>query len=202
MHYQTLILDITHINGMTNASARYTTFSSSALAPSADNNLAVHPSTSLLTHKPEKTSSQPIKKVKKGTEAKKPHVPTRRWSRTHLNQIMREHRPKNLPKSIKLTDHINVQDVPIQKLTPAYCVVGGDNDGRTIQFGAGTRVEVQFDANGNPSVPVYGGVPHRIERREFSKATPFRLVLRDRQGNIKVDMRWHSCIVVGGSTDV
>lgn len=115
---------------------------------------------------------------------------------------MREHRPRNLPESIKLTDRVDVQDVPIQMLIPAYCVVGAENNGDIVQFGAGTRVEVQFEASGDSSIPVYGGVLDRTEMRRLVKATPFRLVIRDRHGNVKVDMRWDWDVAVDDPVDV
>lgn len=186
---------------MTNALAPYTSFSSRRPVPSTANDQAVHLSSSLPTGRPEQTPSQQPKKAKKGTESKKPYVPTRRWSRTHLNQLMRQHRPKNLPESIELTDHIDVQDVPIHKLTPAYCVVGADNDGDIVQFGAGTRVEMQLETCGASSIPVFGDILNPVESQRPVKATPFRLVIRDRQGNVKVDMRWHLNVAADDSVN-
>lgn len=109
---------------------------------------------------------------------------------------MRKHRPRNLPEGIDVTDDVEVQDVPIELLTHEYCEVKAEKEGETVYIGAGTRVDVSPDDGDASAINGDGGVLDSIEAQPVVKRTPFRMMIMDHQGNVKVDMSWYADVAV------
>lgn len=176
--------------------ASYTSFDSPFPTAITDNNLVIDPSELDLTHEQGQHPVQIPKNIKKGTQPKKPFVPTRRWSRTHLNQLMRKHRPRNLPDGIDITDQITVQDVPIELLTHEYCEVKAEKEGETVYIGAGTRVNVPPETSDVVLEPARGSTLDSVEARPVQRRAPFKLMIIDQYGNVKLDMSWDADVAI------
>lgn len=101
---------------------------------------------------------------------------------------MHKQQPRNLPDGLHLTDHINVQEIPLEDLVPPIKAVDVEVDGDIRFLGAGTRVEVAIDAPHGWVDPLSDEIV--IEEREVVKQTPFRLVTMDQEGRILIDMNW------------
>lgn len=152
---------------------------------------------------------------KEGMKSTKIHKPVRRWSRSYLNHLMHAHRPRNLPEDVIHTDKTNVQDLPLRDLVPELTLVEAQNQSQgwsedgpdTVVFAAGSRVDVPLSTHiGRAGLALPVPVSVSNARGEdtapksmssslttppvMAKRTPFQLVIRDRHGNIKVDMSW------------
>lgn len=137
-------------------------------------------------------SPQPTKRTKTGRPDKQPYTPYSRWSRTHLNRLTHQHQPRNLPDHVPFTDNTNVQDIPLRQLVPEYNEIEVDNEGDNVALLTGTRFEVPDPAGhrlGQTGIPDSIDVVESIEvPRQTAKRTPFKLVVKDEKGSIKVEV--------------
>lgn len=107
---------------------------------------------------------------------------------------MHKHRPENLPEDVQLTDHTEVQDISIERLSPPITAVDAENDGVIVFFGAGTRFEMPIDVEVGygRAVSENASAVHTKESQAVVKVTPFRLVVMDKEGNISIDLSWEA----------
>lgn len=195
-----LYLLTTKSDPWTNFSASVTPSTCTALVSPTDNvptNRTYMPSLPKTSQKAKQPGSSESKSTKKGTKPKKPKkppAPTRRWSHTYLNRLMHKHRPENLPEDVQLTDHTEVQDISIERLSPPITAVDAENDGVIVFFGAGTRFEMPIDVEVGygRAVSENASAVHTKESQAVVKVTPFRLVVMDKEGNISIDLSWEA----------